>query len=82
MGDRKSEIITSCLTAGHSISGRTTIIDGRGTEIVGVLDRDFISPKGFEGREPDIWITMDPRWERYFQPDTWILEVYGRVNYS
>lgn len=62
------------------VIGRAISIDDRITEIVGVLNRDFISPKGFEGTEPDIWVAMDPRWERYFQHNTWILEIYGRID--
>ncbi len=61
------------------VVGRVLTIDDQPTEVIGVLDRGFTSPDGFQGKEIDLWLAMDPRWERWFSPNIWMLDIYGRV---
>jgi len=61
------------------VVGRVLTIDDHPVEVVGVLEQGWTSPPGYEGDEVDLWLAMDPRWERFFGPNIWVLTVFGRL---
>jgi len=61
------------------VVGRSLMLGGTPVEIVGVLDEGFRSPAGLAGRERDVFLAMDPRWQVLQDPGTQVIEVYGRL---
>jgi len=59
--------------------GRSVTLRGTPVEIVGVLGREFTSPAGLVGRERDVFLAMDPRWQQIQSPGYHVIEVYGRL---
>jgi len=62
------------------VVGRSVTLRGTPVEIVGVLGREFTSPAGLTGRERDVFLAMDPRWQQIQGPGWHVIEVYGRLN--
>ena len=62
-----------------SVVGRSLTLRGTPVEVVGVLARDFTSPAGLTGRESDVFLATDPRWQGLQDPGFFAMEVYGRL---
>lgn len=61
------------------VVGRALTLDGNPVQIVGVLDEGFTSPAGLTGREWDVFVALDPRWEDLQVPWLFVVELYGRL---
>ncbi len=63
----------------RSIIGKTIILSGHPTVIIGVLDPGWVSPRGLMGEEVDVWLPLDVTLPEFQSTGYYILEVIARL---